>query len=491
MSPDHRSARVHRSISSNDPHDVSATAPMKLLPLGRSLVAAAAACLLASAGSAQKLVIEAGRIITQAGPDIVDGVIVVDGGRITALGPASEVEKPWDATVVGGPEVVAFPGFVEAHSSSGMDRANENLDVAPFLDIRDSIDPVAYYFEDCLRWGITTVNVQHGPQCVIGAKGMIVRPHGMTVEEMVVRPNFGMKISASPKRGKSRPTQMLALRKAFGDLRRYLEDLVQKERDEKGYAAREALFQGRELDGDKAEGREMGGSAWKVEGLEMIPRGAIDEKQEPLLDIVEGQKAIFFYCSQPADVPHALEVARTNGFLHRTTLVIEETCWKAAELIAEAGVPVILDDQLVHTWRDPITGEENETFVPGVLQEAGVRFALSSDNTTTNSLWYQASLASGLGLTRQQALDAVTRVPAEILGLGNEVGSLEAGKLANVCLFSGDPLSVTSFVEHVVIEGRHVYDRSKDTRNRHLLDGEQPHGTQAEQTGTSGEGEDE
>ena len=124
--------------------------------------------LLASTASASdKLVVEAGRIVTRAGGDITDGVVVIENGRITAIGPADEVEKPWDAPVVGGPDLVAFPGFVEAHTSSGMDRPNENVDVAPFLDVRDSIDPIAYYFEDCLRYGITTVNVQQGTFTVV------------------------------------------------------------------------------------------------------------------------------------------------------------------------------------------------------------------------------------------------------------------------------------------------------------------------------------
>ncbi len=430
-----------------------------------------------ASGQSEKLVIEAGRIMTLAGEDIADGVIVIDNGRITAIGSQDEVEKPWDAQVIGGPEFTAFPGFIEAHSYRGMDRPNENVDVAPFLDVRDSVDPVAYYFEDCLRWGITNVNIQQGNNCVIGARGMVVRPTGMTIEEMAVRPNFGLKMSASPKSGKSRATQAQSLREAFGELRRYLEDLVQAEKDEKGFAAREAMFQGRELDGEKAEGRPMGGTAWKVEGLEMIPRGAIDEKMEPLLDVVEGRRQVFFYCGGPTDVPRALDLARENGFLPRTVLVIDESCWKAADLIAEAGVPVVLEGSLVHTERDAITGEEIETFVPDELAERGVRFALSSENASTSSLWYQAALAIGLGLDRDAALEAVTRVPAEILGLGKEVGSLEVGKLGNVCLFSGDPLSVTSWVEHVVIEGREVYDRSEDVRNRHLLEGVQPAGT--------------
>ena len=169
----------------------------------------------------------------------------------------------------------------------------------------------------------------------------------------------------------------------------------------------------------------MKGAAWTVDGLELIPRGAIDEKQVPLLDIVEGRRPVFLYCGAPTDVPRALTVARDNGFLARTTLLISPDCWEAADLIAEAGVPVILSGDMVHTRRDPVTGEELETFVPGVLEEKGVRYALSSRNANTNSLWYQAALAVGHGIERQAALDAVTTVPAEILGLGKDVGSDE------------------------------------------------------------------
>jgi imidazolonepropionase-like amidohydrolase len=434
-----------------------------------------------------KLVVEAGRIVTQAGPDVIDGIIVIENGRITAIGPKDEVEKPWDAPVVGGPEYVAFPGFVEAHTFRGMDRPNENIDVAPFLDIRDSIDPVSFYFEDCLRWGITTINVQQGNDCVIGAQGMIVRPVGMTVEEMTVRPTYGIKISVDPKRGKSRATQMQTLRGAFAELRRYLEEEVEKERDERGQARREALFQGRDLEGEKDQGRPMGGSAWKVEGLELIPRGAIDEKMAPLLEVVEGKRSVFLYCGAPSEVAPALDVAREHGFLHKSTLVISPACWKAAEEIAEAGVPAILDGEVMHVERDPVTGEEKETFVPGVLRDAGVRFALSSESGNTHSLWYQAGLAIGGGLDRQSALDAVTKVPAEILGMGDQVGSLEVGKLGNVALYSGDPLSVTSWVERLIVEGREVYDRSKDVRNRHLLEGVSPPGTAAATESTGSE----
>ncbi len=432
---------------------------------------------LAPAFAGEKYAIKAGRIMTAPGSELENGVIVMEGGRITAVGKADEVEVPWDAEVLDVPNLVAFPGFVEAHSSRGMDRSNENLDVTPFLNLRDSIDPVNFYFEDALRSGITTINVQHGQNCVVGGQGMVVRPHGMTVEQMLVRPDSGLKMVASPKSGKSHATQAQALRGAFDDLRRHLEDLVQEKKDGKDYARREALYQGRELDGEKAKGKAMGGSTWKVEGLEQVPRGEIAEEHEALLDVVEGRIPVWFECGGPMDVSLAVEVAKANGFLEKTALVLDNSCWKAADEIAASGRPVVLDSNLMHTERNPVTGEEVETFVPSVFKEKGVKLALQSAGSGASSLWYQAARCVAHGFTREEALAAVTTTPAEMLGLGDRVGKLEAGMDASVVLFSGDPLSVQSFVEYVVIGGDLVYDRSKDVRAKHLLEGVEPEGT--------------
>lgn len=444
-----------------------------------------ALALLASEGAALtpvqntgKVAIRAGRIVTMAGPDIEDGVIVIENGRITAIGKGEDVQVPWDAPVLDASDQVAFPGFVEAHSNSGMDRGNESIEIAPFLSIEDSIDPVNFYFQDCLRSGITTINVQHGNSCVIGAQGMIVRPTGLTVDQMTVRPRSGLKISLASN-GRSRATQAQTLRGAFSGLRHYLEDLVQQKKDGNDFSRREALAQGRDLEGENGKGRAMSSKAWTVEGFEMVPRGEVDEKQAPLLGLVEGKYDAWIGCAAPMDVARAIEVATDNGFLHRTRLVIGANCWKAADQIAAAGCPVVLVGSMISTERDPWTGEETEVFVPAILKEKGIEFALASRNSTTQSLRTQAAMAIGYGMTREEALQAVTTVPANLLGLSKSVGSLEVGKDGNVVLFDGDPLSVTSRVQHVVIEGAEIYDRAKDVRAEHLQTGEGPSGTTA------------
>ena len=128
----------------------------------RRLLSALALALAVLAAPAQNLAIKAGQVITRSGDPIENGTILIQDGVITAVG--AEIEIPWDAVVIERPELVAFPGFVDADAPRGMDRANENLDVAPYLSVRDSVDPVNYFFENALRKGITTINVQQGSE---------------------------------------------------------------------------------------------------------------------------------------------------------------------------------------------------------------------------------------------------------------------------------------------------------------------------------------
>ncbi len=429
------------------------------------------------AEAGEKQAIKAGTIITMDGEPIVGGVILMDSGRITAVGPASEVEIPWDAEVTDAPGMVAVPGFVEAHSTNGMDRTNETIDMGAFFDVQDSVNPVSFYFEDSLRFGITTINIQQGNQCVVAAQGVIVKPFGATVDQLLVRPHAGLKMSISAKRGKSRATQAAALRKAFGDLRAHLEQLIAEQKSGDDRARREALAQGRDYEGEDGKGRAMTGQGWTLEGMENIPRVEIDEKLAPLLKVVEGRMAVYMYCSSPAEVHTALDIARENGFLHRMVFVLGSGCFKAADEIAAAKVPVILSSSLVHTETDPISAEQTKTFEAKVFQDKGVEFALTSRNSGLESLWYQAALCVGQGMTRKEALAAVTTSPARILGLDNKVGTIKPGAYANVVLYTGDPLSVTSHVDQVFIDGKKAYDRSKDARLLHLFEGERPKGT--------------
>ena len=430
----------------------------------------------ASAAQVQKTAIKAGTVITGTGEPLQNGVIVIEGGRVTAVGPEATVEIPWDANVIEMPDMTAFPGFVETHVSAGMDRANEGMDIAPYLSVEDAIDPVNVDFEQAIRSGTLAINVSQGVNTVIAGQSAVVKPFGPTVQSMIIRPGTGITMSMAPRRGKTTATQVQALRGAFEDLRRYLEGMAQRQKAGDDFDRREALAQGREIKGEDAKGRPLNCKAWTVEGFERVPRGEVDEEHAPLLAVVEGRLQAFIYCASPRDVHTALKIAEANGFTGNTTLYLAAPCWKAADSIKKAGVSVLLAGNLTHVDRHPLTGEVNDVFVPKVYHDAGIKFALASG---PNGLWFQAAQCVAGGIPRAKAIAAVTEVPAEILKLDGRVGCIKKGSDGNVALFSGDPLSVTSVVEHVIIDGKHVYDRSKDPRTRQLQTGEARPGTSA------------
>ena len=117
--------------------------------------------------------------------------------------------------------------------------------------------------------------------------------------------------------------------------------------------------------------------------MKLVPRWEIDEKQAPLVSLVEGKIPAFIYCGGAMDVRVAIEVAESNGFLHKTTLVVSGDCDRAAAWIAERGIPVILTGSLTRAEIDEETDEMEDVFIPKVYADAGVRFALRSANSTT------------------------------------------------------------------------------------------------------------
>src|SRR5580658_10164488 len=168
--------------------------------------------------------IKAAKIITISGPDIVNGVILIRGTKIEAVG--ANLPIPAGARVLETP--VVMPGMVEAHTSRGMDAPNENVAVVPFVSTADGIDPVNISFEAALRDGITTIQVIQGNNTVVGGTGIVVKPIGPTVETMMVKRPGGMKLSLAPSGGRNRMTQIEELRRAFEDYSTYKQQLDER-----------------------------------------------------------------------------------------------------------------------------------------------------------------------------------------------------------------------------------------------------------------------
>lgn len=407
-----------------------------------------------------KLALQGGRIIPVVGEELAKGTLLIENGRITAIG--ETVEIPYDAMVVDVTGKVLFPGMIDPHSARGLDVANENLPVTPFLDVYDALDPSKLYFEDALRDGITAVHVIVANNCVIGGVSRVVRPIGMTPEEMTFDAPTALKLSVAPKSGFDRMVQMATLRETFLELADYLGDLAEKKYEDS------LAEEDKKIDVGPEEARKR--------GAELIRPEDYDDKHRNLVKLTRGELPAFVYAERAGDVSRAVQIAKDNGFLERTTFVVGPDCYKAVSELKAADRPVVLDEELLYREKDPLTGDIRETFVPKVFADAGVRFSLQpspSGSLAERYLNYQAARCVRQGIPRKKALESITLNPARAMGLGERIGSLEVGKMADVVVFTGDPLDFNTWVEEVYIAGVRAYERKSDVRLQQLL-GDEP-----------------
>jgi imidazolonepropionase-like amidohydrolase len=386
---------------------------------GRTMILMAAALL---ALQAEPVAVKGARLVPVSGPEIDSGTIVIRGGKIEALGKDGEV--PWDAKAIDGKGKVVLPAFVEAHAIRGTDRPNERVASVPFVSTFDSINPVDPAFDEALRQGIATLGIFPGNDTLIGGQACVVRPVGVTTETMTIARNVALKISLKPRTGTSRMAHLAALRRELQE-------------------AADAL---------KAPGEP-------------------DAKREPLFRALKGQLPVFLYCPTASDVHRALDLAAAFGL--KLKLVLGRDAWKAAETLARAGLDLVLDSQLEYWETDEERHEEVLREGVKALARPGVRFALQTDGSGFGSsqIAYQAAGALRQGVPREAVLKSVTLWPAEFLGLGGRLGSLEKGKDGTLLVLSGDPFDVQTWVDLVIVDGKIVYERSRDPRLRRLFEG--------------------
>ena len=373
--------------------------------------------------------VKGARIVTVSGEEIDGGTVLIRGGRIEAVG--KEVEIPYDARVIDGAKKVVMPGLVEAHTFRGTDRPNERQASVPFVSTFDSINPVDPYFEDSLRQGMTALFVLPGNDTMIGGQGCVVRPVGVTTESMVVARNAAIKISLKPRAGMSRMAHLAALRRELEDVSEMLKEKESKNPD-------------------------------------------LEIKREPMARLLKGVTPAFVYCPTASDVHRAIELSETYKF--KMKLVLGRDGWKAADEIAKHKLDVILAPEVAYWETDEEKHEEVRRSGVAALAKAGVKVALQTESQGfgTNYLWYQAATAVKYGLSRQEALKAMTLWPAEIIGLGSRMGSIEKGKDGNLVILTGDPLDAQTWVDLVLIEGKVVYERSKDEKLKRVMEFRRP-----------------
>lgn len=403
-------------------------------------------CGLAAAGVGQDLAVKAGRVHTGTGQTIENGVVLVKGGKIAAVGKASEVAIPAGVKVL--EAKVATPGLVDVRGTVGLsgilnarhdsDQLERSSPIQPELRAVDAYNPHEKLVEYVRSFGVTTMQTGHAPGELISGQTIVVKTAGNSVEEALVKSPSMVVATLGPDSfasgGKSpgtRGKQMAMLR----------EELIKA----KEYAAkRKAAKDG---DADAAKDEEDDGKK--------KDKGDRNLRLEMLADVLDGKTPLAISANKAQDIENCLRLA--DEFKFKLVLDMAAESYLLSDRVKASGVPVMLHPSMYRAVGD----SENQSFeTAATLQKAGVLFAIQSGYESyvpkTRVVLFEAAIAAANGLTFDQALASITINAAKILGVDARVGSLEVGKDGDVALYDGDPFEYTTHCVGAVIEGKVV-----------------------------------
>ncbi|MEN8184307.1 MAG: amidohydrolase [Myxococcota bacterium] len=408
---------------------------------------------------AEPLVLQGATLFPVAQGPIENGVLVIEGGRIQAIGAEGEVRIPRGASVRDVSGLAILPGLVDTHSHIGLYArplvaanrdGNETTDpVTPEMRALDAIWPADPAIRMARAGGITTANIMPGSGNVVGGQTAYLKLRGETVEAMRIRDpqgrpvRGGMKMAngENPKRAHDGLEASPATRMGVAFLERKV--FV----DAEGYGEKWRRYEKRR-EGDPPA-RDLG--------------------LEPMLEVLSGDRVVHHHTHRADDILTVLRIQEEFG--HRVVLQHATEAYLVADEIAARGVSVsaIVVDSPGGKHEAMNLGFEN----PGLLEAAGVPVALHTDDLITSSRLFlrSAALAVRGGMSESGALRAVTLEAARMLDLDDRLGSLEPGKDADFVLLSGPPFSVRTRVLETWIDGVKVFDVSDPADLRHQTGG--------------------
>lgn len=428
----------------------------------------------APAAGTGKVVLAGGRVMTATGGDFPQGYVILDAGRISAVG-AGDAPHVDGAVVIDTTGKVVTPGLIDTHSHLGVyaspearafEDGNEMTDpVTPGVWAEHSINPQDPGFEKAIAGGITTLEILPGSGNLVGGQGVIVHvvpTRGSRAMRYPGAPDtLKMACGENPKRvygdkGAAPMTRMgnvRGQREAFLGAEHYRDVWADYGRKEAEWTAKKTAHDAWVASGSKK------GEPEKAGDEPIAPARDLD--QETLVGVLEGKILPEVHCYTASDMVSFLQMSDEFGFQVRSFHHAVEA-YKIGDILAKHDVGV-------STWAD-WWGFKMEAYdgIPenaALLAEAGVRVAIHSDSAIGVQRLNQeagkalaAGKAAGIALDEDQALRWLTANPAWILGIDKDVGTLEAGKRADVVVWSGDPFSVYSVADRVFVDGALRYD---------------------------------
>ena len=396
----------------------------------------------ARTASAQTIAITGGTVFPVSGPKIANGTVIIRDGKIVQVG--AGLAAPAGAQVIDARGKWVTPGFIHGGTTLGLvevgsiDDTRENVEAGSInaaFNVAEGLNPAATTIPVARMEGVTAAFVAPTDGLVAG-EGVIIGLNGDRIEDMVrVSPAaLVMSVGADGRDagGGSRAGELAKLRQLFADAQEY-----DRRRADYGRNA-------------------------------MRPLSASPEDLDVLVQALQGKLLVVVLADRRSDLESALRLAR-EYHLHMILAGAAEG-WMIAPEIAAANVPVLVQNlRDVPRWDALNARLDNAT----LLRQAGVNVVLAqNDDGRDRDLRWSAGNAVRNGMSWDDALRGITLAPAQAFNVADRMGSLDAGKIADVVVWSGDPLDFGSQAEHVLVGGKEVPLTSRMTelreRYRHL-----------------------
>jgi imidazolonepropionase-like amidohydrolase len=396
------------------------------------------------------------KIVTLAGSPIEDGTIVIRDGKIAAVGAA--VEVPQGAQVIDGKGLQVYPGLFDSVTQMGLSEisavsatvdSSETGNYNPDIVAATAVSPSSEHIPVTRASGITEVLAVpasggmdfFGGRGILGGQASAIHLSGWAIEEMLIKKSAAMVLN-------------------WPQIQTESFDFATFSRKEKPYteAKQEYDKQVNELT-DWLDRARHYAQAMEKGSIAKYDR---DLKLEALAPVLHGELPALVFANRSRDIRNAIEFCEKQKL--KMILAGGAEAYKVKDLLRSKDIPVILRPML----SQPIDDDDPYDRLlsqPAKLAAAGVKFAIASfDNSFARRLGQNAANAVAHGLPYDEALKAVTIYPAQILGLGSQIGTLEQGKLANLIVTNGDPLELTTDVKYLFIKGQLTSTENKHHR---------------------------
>lgn len=384
------------------------------------------------------MIIFGGKVLTMSGKNYENGSILIRDQKIVKVSQTIDLSENTDDIVIDARGAWVMPGLIDAHSHIGIseektgavnNNSNETASpITPFIKAIDAINPMDPAFHSAIQAGITSVMVGPGSSNVVGGQSVFMKTHGRCVDDMVVLEPAAIKIAF----GENPKT-------TYGD-----KNMMPSSKMSIGAMLRETLYEAKHYIAEKKAAAEKG---------EYFKE---DFRKECWIPVFEKKIPLKAHAHRTDDILTAIRIAK----LFDLDLTLDH-CTEGhliGEEIKKSGHPAIVGPIL--TTRNKVELRYMDSKTAGELNQIGIKVALTTDHPVTpiHCLPLCAGLAAKEGLGIEEGLRAITINAAEICRVHERVGSIEAGKDADIAIFDGNPMETFTNCLYTIIDGSVVYE---------------------------------